>query len=259
MSQTPRGPLGGAANDAGRRAAAGAGLLDVFDRIYVINLAHRADRRREMAAQLARIGLGFDHPRVTLFPARAFEEAGPFPSRGARGCFMSHLDVLRAHRASGEARALVLEDDADFAPDAADRFPVVAAGLGRARWDMVFGVRRMEAADPAMAAEGLVVVPPTLSIETSHALGITRPLAEAAIPYLEAILARPAGDPAGGPMHVDGAYSRLRRDVPALVTLATIEPLAVQRSSRSDIAALRLYDRLPLVRSIAAMARRALR
>ncbi len=33
---------------------AGRALLDTFDRIVVVNLAHRTDRRREIAAHLAR-------------------------------------------------------------------------------------------------------------------------------------------------------------------------------------------------------------
>ena len=44
-------------------------LLDVFGSVFVINLPDRADRRREMDAQLALVGLGLDHPAVTLFPA----------------------------------------------------------------------------------------------------------------------------------------------------------------------------------------------
>jgi hypothetical protein len=75
------------------------GLLDYFDRIYVINLPARTDRKREMEEQLARIGLSFAHPRVSLFAAIRPHEPGGFDTIGARGCFSSHLEVLRdAHR-----------------------------------------------------------------------------------------------------------------------------------------------------------------
>jgi GR25 family glycosyltransferase involved in LPS biosynthesis len=36
--------------------------LDIFQKIYVINLAARTDRRREMQEQFDRIGLRLDDP-----------------------------------------------------------------------------------------------------------------------------------------------------------------------------------------------------
>jgi len=53
-------------------------LTDLFDMIFVINLPSRGDRRREMAQQLARIGLDFDHPRVNLFSAFRPKDAEVF-------------------------------------------------------------------------------------------------------------------------------------------------------------------------------------
>ena len=32
-------------------------LIDQFDRIYIVNLPERSDRRREMEAELGRLGL----------------------------------------------------------------------------------------------------------------------------------------------------------------------------------------------------------
>jgi hypothetical protein len=43
-------------------------LFDGFDRIRIVNLESRADRRREMERQLARVGLSGD-PRVEFFKA----------------------------------------------------------------------------------------------------------------------------------------------------------------------------------------------
>ncbi len=51
-------------------------------------------------------------------------------------------------------------------------------------------------------------------------------------------------------MHVDGAFSRFRADHPDVVTLAALPPLGYQRPSRTDIHALRFYDRWPVLRDI---------
>jgi hypothetical protein len=74
----------------------------------------------------------------------------------------------------------------------------------------------------------------------------------AAVRYLEAILARPAGDPDGGPMHVDGAYNWFRRANPQFKTVLAIPELGFQRASRTDIHDLRWYDKTPLIRNAVA-------
>src|SRR5467141_3277097 len=55
-------------------------LLDYFDRIYVINLPARTDRKRVMDEQLPRIDPSFQHPRVSLFAAIRPQEPGGFDS-----------------------------------------------------------------------------------------------------------------------------------------------------------------------------------
>ena len=87
-------------------------IFDAFDRIRIINLPHRRDRRNEMDRQLARVGLAGD-PRVAYFPAFAPSAPGLFASKGAHGCFLSHLSVLEQAAAAVQS-VLVLEDDCDF-------------------------------------------------------------------------------------------------------------------------------------------------
>ncbi len=81
-----------------------------------------------------------------------------------------------------------------------------------------------------------------------HFVGIRRSVAQAMVPYLEAMLGRPEGDPRGGPMHVDGAYNWFRREHPEILTLCAVSPMAEQRPSRTDIHALTFLDRQPLLR-----------
>lgn len=239
-------------------AAVAEALFSVFDRIYVINLRERADRRREVDIQLRRIGLSLDHPRVTLFPATRFDEAGPFPSLGARGCFDSHLSVLQRHLDSGDDRAIVLEDDVDFIADIVQQLPRVISALKQeSDWQMLYSVRPMQPApgDDLAAGGVLCRVAPEQPVVMLHFLGISREFAECAVPMLEAIRAREPGDPAGGPMHVDGALNWVRKAHPDVKVVATLQPLAIQRSSRSDIADLKFYDRIPVLRELVGLLR----
>lgn len=217
--------------------------LSQFESIYVINLRSRGDRRREMAEQLAAVGLSFDSPQVRLFEAVRPDDAGAFPSVGARGCFMSHLGVLRD--AVGKTNVLILEDDLDFAEGiVAPRIPM--------GWGMFYGGARH-----AIAPAGLLTLTaPEDVIGCSHFLAISGAVIPRLVTYLEALLSRPAGDPAGGPMHVDGAYARFRADNPDVQTYLATPELGFQRPSRTDIHALRWYDSTPLLRQLVNLARR---
>ncbi len=76
------------------------------------------------------------------------------------------------------------------------------------------------------------------------------------IPYMAAIYSRPLGDPQGGAMHVDGAYSWFRAAHPQCLTIAPVRSISVQRSSRSDIHPLRWFDRIPVLAPIVGSLRR---
>lgn len=106
-------------------------VLSVFDRIYVLNLPHRRDRRREMEAELARIGLSFAHPSVTLFPAIAPADPGEFQA-WARGAVSKAIWRCTApFWPRGPDGRWILEDDASFARGFAERFADAPATLLR--------------------------------------------------------------------------------------------------------------------------------
>lgn len=236
---------------------AGCALLDTFDRIRIINLRHRSDRRREMAAELARLGLLIDGERIAIQDASRPDEAGAFPSIGAHGCFMSHLTILREAYAAGTQRLLILEDDLDFVSDAEIRLAPSLALLESAPWSIFYG--GYERFEGKLDDSLLTRADPSQSIQTTHFLAFSRTAIETAVPYLEAMLARPAGDAAGGPMHVDGAYSWLRREHPHLTTWLASPELGHQRPSRTDIHQLRRLDRTPVIRQILDLGRRVKR
>lgn len=205
--------------------------FDAFDRIRIVNLPHRADRRREMKAELARIGLA-DDPRVAFFPAVRPEQPGSFTSIGERGCFESHRAILDEAAAAGES-VLIVEDDCDFTDQARTFHP-----LGD--WDIFYG--GYAASDPADPASS--------NIFGSHMMGFSAAGARMVSDYLRDLVQAEDTPP------VDGAYVWFRRAHPEVGTLFAQPPLANQRPSRTDIADLRFFDRVPGLREAVGAARR---
>lgn len=220
--------------------------LDYFSRIYVINLPARSDRRREIGEQLAGVGLVLGEAPVELFPGVRPEAAGGFPSIGARGCFLSHLAVLRDAAERGYRRILILEDDVDFVAGFEPRMAAVAAELSRFDWDLFYGGYRLEHA-PVPGGGALAMLPAALDVLTSHFVAFRHPAIARLPEFLETLLGRPAGDPRGGPMHVDGAYNWYRRYHPDDLTLAAVPELGYQRSSLTDVHRPAWFDRTPIV------------
>ena len=97
--------------------------------IYVINLDRRPDRMRSIAGQLDRLGL--EATRVPAVDARNLTDdelrARADPDAGHRlraldraevACTLSHLRAMEMFLAAAPApAALILEDDAELAPD----------------------------------------------------------------------------------------------------------------------------------------------
>lgn len=221
-----------------------------FDRIYVINLAHRGDRRIEITQQLALVGLSFESPNVALFEAVRPKEPGGFDSIGARGCFMSHFGILQ--QARDLRNVLIFEDDLDFIPDIAARVGPVLEALP-ADWGIFYGGCVI---DLAPGPGPLTRVPPAAPLQTSHFVAFNGPIIGKLVEHLEAILKRPSGHVDGGPMHVDGAYSRFRADNPTMGVFAALPELGYQRPSRTDIHSLKWFDRVPGVRELVQALRR---
>jgi len=223
-------------------------LTDYFQRIYVINLPQRRDRRREMARQLRTIGTGFSSTGVRLFEAVRPLSPDGFPSIGARGAFLSHLKILQEASAQQLQKILIFEDDLDFTPDFSSRIEEVVEELKREDWSVFYGGYVLPDSSQPQSSHALIPADPSLRIQTAHFIALRGPAIAEAVTYLETLLTRPGGDPRGGPMHVDGAYSWFRQAFPHRLTLLATPQLGFQRSSRSDIYALRWFDRVPGVR-----------
>jgi len=219
--------------------------MNVTRAIFVINLEHRTDRRIAMEKQLLRIGW-----YAEFFPAIRPDNAADFPSIGARGCFLSHLSVLRNAQKAGLPQLVILEDDVNFAPNFAERWTLSISSLETQEWSIFYPGHALDD-----LPEGLSRISPDKGILSTHFMVINGHAISPLIAGLERILARPGGHPLGGPMHVDGAYSTLRTQTPSLVTYAYSPVLGYQRPSRTDVRDLRWFDRVSILRPIMEFAR----
>jgi glycosyl transferase family 25 len=114
---------------------------------WVINLDRAPERLARVSQQLQRLGLPFtrlaavDARQLTPEQRALLDEAsfrrkhGMPPLLGELGCYLSHVEVMRAFLASAAPFALVLEDDVQLR----DSLPAVLQGLMAhpERWDMV--------------------------------------------------------------------------------------------------------------------------
>ena len=115
-------------------------LTAYFDRIAVISLPQRSDRRERLTANLQERGLAevsdltwveaVDGVRATI---PAWWQSGP----GAWGCRASQLAVLQAAQRDGLETVLILEDDAHFHHRAQEWLGVMMS-LVPDDWDLLF-------------------------------------------------------------------------------------------------------------------------
>lgn len=229
-------------------------LLDVFDHIYVINLAHRRDRLKEVRFQLGRLGLDLGSGPVARFDACRFEETEGFPTTGARGCFHSHLAILHDALSAGYGSILILEDDLDFTPDIEARLPKALHALRPVDWSIFYGAT-LNADESVEAAGPIEEASPGAGMMGTHFIGLRSNAIRQLVPYLEAMAIRTPGSPLGGPMHVDGAYSWFRRQHPHIHTCIAIPDLGTQRSSRTDVHVPGWKDRLPIFKQLTSLGR----
>lgn len=206
-------------------------ILDDFDRIRIVNLTYRRDRRAQMEGELRRVGLLGD-TRLAFFPAIRPHDRGDFTSIGARGVYASQKTIIDEAAAAGES-VLILEDDCDFAAHVTQYATAEA-------WDIFYG--GYEASDLADLSGSDII--------GAHMMGFSAAGARAVSNYLRDL------DYTGIHPPIDGAYVWFRRAYPGYATHFAIPPLGRQRSSRTDIADLAFFDRWAGLRTLAGIVRR---
>jgi GR25 family glycosyltransferase involved in LPS biosynthesis len=246
-------------------------MLDYFDQIYIINLESRPDRLEEMSAEFHKIGIDIKHEKINMFKAIRPERFEDWPTQGAKGCYLSHLAVLKDAKQQGFERILILEDDVNFVQYFNFLFEetihqLKAAQLNGTAWNIFYAGHRVSKQNQEKIShafqmsqsfsKNLFKPDPNTEIFCLHLIALTKPTIAQMIDHLEDIKSKPMGDPNGGKMHVDGAYNWFRRLHPEIVTFIAFPELGYQRSSRTDIHTLKWFDILPIFKSAASAARK---
>ena len=228
-------------------------VKDFFERAYVVNLPERVDRRREMIHELNKAGLSPTPNKIEIFPAIRPESAEKFPSISIRGCFLSHLTILKQAKRDGLANVLVMEDDLTIAKKFALNQAAIVEQLSQSDWGFVYFGHTEEV--PKDTPAKLQPFPANEWILTTHFYGLNSTIFDRLIDFLEEVQHRPADHPQGGANHQDWAYSYFRAQNPDVVTLIAAPNLGWQRSSRSDLHGTAWYDNTAVVRDLVGVAR----
>lgn len=217
-------------------------LVDYFDRVRIINLRSRGDRRAETASEFASHGWRIDGGRQAFFDAIAPTAASGFPNRAVRGCYLSHLAILEEAQADAVGHVLVLEDDIAFVRRI-DRLGVEAVGqLDALEWDLAYFGHALANAPGAPAWR-----PVSGPMRHAHFYAVHARALGRLCSFLRGILARPPGHPEGGPMHYDGALSTFISQNPDIRAIYFSRNLGYQRPSRTDLHPVSVLDRHALL------------
>jgi glycosyl transferase family 25 len=224
-------------------------FIDFFDRIYVINLPYRRDRRKQIERELSAVGMPFTLGQVELFSAIRPDSAGEFSSIGYRGAFLSHLEVLKRAQAEQLQTVLVMEDDLTLFDVFKKYEKSLIEQLSQRDWDIIHFGYEPQQGNPADDQAGVTLQPCFRDVIGTHFYGVNRKALAPLIQFLEAMLQRPPGHPEGGPMSPDGALNMFCTQNPAIIRLLSIPCLGKQRSSRSDISS-KWFDQVPVLNEL---------
>lgn len=239
----------------GARPTSAAGpLCRQFDRVRIINLRRRQDRRRETEAELAAQGDRVDGAHCAFFAAIEPDDAAGFPNAAVRGCYLSHLGVLEEALRDRARDVLVLEDDIAFVRDIRRLGAEAMHQLEGMEWDIAYlGHSRGNAPGKP------VWLPVNGPMRHAHCYAVRTPVLRRLVAFLQLLLTRPPGDPQGGPMHVDGALTTFIAGNPDVRAFYFSRNLAYQRPSRTDLHRPSQLDRTPLLNRLADPLRRVKR
>ena len=221
-------------------------FFDYFDRIWIISLIERVDRRRRIERELARIGLPLTPGKIEFFDGLRSYKADGFPSPGSRGCVMSHRAVLDLAMTHGCRRMIALEDDVIFRPDFKACEAAAVAALEQAPgWGIVeFGHLTTE----PVAGNGLVV--PPREVWGTHFYATNSSAVAKLKTWFEGSLNWPAGHPDGGRVSADGVLNHFRWANPDIPAFLYSPMLGKQDNSPSDISGRKWFDNIPLAGSL---------
>ncbi|XP_028301196.1 procollagen galactosyltransferase 2 [Gouania willdenowi] len=145
-----------------------------FDKIYLINLKRRLDRRIRMLKTMDSVGLDATFTDavdgkalnssqlqalgIEMMPDYKDPYSGRVLTRGEIGCFLSHHSIWTEMVDRGLQKVLVLEDDVRLEPRFKRRLQAIMENVNKAQldWDLIYvGRKRMQVQQPEQSVEGV--------------------------------------------------------------------------------------------------------
>lgn len=154
-------------------------LEEAFERICVLNLPYREDRRLALTEHLLECGLIGDASALT-WPRTIIGDLAPPPAwwqqgNGAWGCLRSHVRAAEDALHDGLAHYLVLEDDVLFLPGAAQMLGLVMAELPEDWHQLYLGGQCLnDLGQPPRPVDGCQVLRRPWNVNRTHAFALRR-------------------------------------------------------------------------------------
>ncbi|TKS74494.1 Procollagen galactosyltransferase 2 [Collichthys lucidus] len=145
-----------------------------FDKIFLINLKRRLDRRTRMLKTMTSLGLyatltdavdgkalntsQLQALGIEMMPRYKDPYSGRVLTRGEIGCFLSHHSIWNQVLERGLQSVLVLEDDVRFEPRFKRRMQAIMDDINKAQldWDLIYvGRKRMQVQQPEQSVDGV--------------------------------------------------------------------------------------------------------
>ena len=214
-------------------------IIEYFDRTAIINLPERVDRRTETREEFKKIGWPIENEKVFFFSAIKPDTPGGFPSSGVKGCFLSHMNIIKQAKHDKLANILIMEDDIAFVSDIDKIAAEAFQELDQKEWGFLY--LGHEYTSDFTSGKRLELL--TEPLPLAHFYAVNGTIFDRFLDFLDQVLDRPPGHPEGGPMHYDGALSTFRMQNRDINTFLIVPSLAYQRSSRTDLLPPSLWDR----------------
>lgn len=224
-------------------------IFSYFDGVLIINLPHRADRRRQTELELMANGF-YDLKKynIEFFTATRPESLDGFLKIGSRGSLISHLNAIVEARSRGYKSLLLLEDDVKFTTAIKDpEFLARLSNTLKHDWDLLYfgsNVEEYKVSEPTRFLYW------SSELMLSHCLAINSTIFDDLILHLQQVLERPLGHPLGGKVGFDPSMNLFRQQF-QVATYVVAPPVAFQRSSKTDLGHEKWFDNVPILRSLA--------
>jgi len=175
--------------------------------------------------------MSFSPGKVELFAAIKPTEPAGFPDIGWRGCFLSHLEVLKQAKKEGLKNVLIMEDDLLISRRFKRNEERLVDELLKSEWDFVYFGHFF----PAQRNKTVQLIACDKKVIGNHCYGVNGAVFDSLIHYLEAYLAQVAVERPKVDIGIDSVISNFRIENKNINTLISMPALCVQSDSASDL------------------------